>query len=87
MDLLQRVLTNNTNGPDWNSSWWRHAAWRPSSSVFAELESVRRQAAHRVIDAMRAPIESYGHLPQKHDDEHEGKIVFHPPSLIYGSLC
>ena len=53
-DLLQRVLTNDTNGMDWNSSWWRRAAWDPSSSVYTELESVRRQAAHRVIDAMVA---------------------------------
>ena len=30
---------------------------------------------------------TYSQRPRKHDDEHEGKIVFHPPSLIYGSLC
>eukprot|EP01052_Picozoa_sp_SAG31_P016452 SAG31_NODE_1091_length_9958_cov_10.108429_8_plen_147_part_00 len=49
-DLIDQVFPG-ADGPDWNTTNWAlKDILKPSAKVYEQLESVRRQAAHRIID-------------------------------------
>ena len=61
-DLIEQLMPG-TNGPNWNTSWGREEIWKPDSKVFDLMESLRRQAAHRIM------AEAASAVAVKGDDE------------------
>jgi hypothetical protein len=49
-DLIEQILPG-ADGPDWNTSWGRGEILQPDARVYAQLESLRRQAAQIIIAA------------------------------------
>jgi hypothetical protein len=49
-DLIEQLMPG-ANGPNWNTSWGQEEIWKPDSKVFDLMESLRRQAAHRIMAA------------------------------------